>query len=157
MKRFYFLLILAFPADLLSQEQEQLSLNAYFSAIIVADMDTSLAWYTDVLGYEMVNQHTNQEVGFRIVNLKRADTLLELIEWQSAHAPKEVIPNFGPKTRLHGLFKIGFQVAEFEQWLEHLNGFVADIQEQVVHDPISGNRMLIIKDPDGNRIQLFEQ
>lgn len=96
-------------------------------------------------------------MGFRNANLKRDNHALELIELQTALAPEEAISEFGPKTRLHGLFKIGFQVSDFDQWLNHLETMEVNQHGQVVKDPVSGKRMLIILDPDGNRIQLFEE
>lgn len=64
---------------------------------------------------------------------------------------------FGPKTRLQGFFKFGLQVAQFDDWMTHLEKAGVTFHGRVVNDPVSGKRTVLIKDPDGNRIQFFEQ
>ena len=56
-----------------------------------------------------------------------------------------------------GFFKFGMKIPDFDQWISHLTDAKAEMHGEVVIDPVSEKRMLIIKDPDGNRIQLFEK
>ena len=58
---------------------------------------------------------------------------------------------------IDGFFKIGFLVDEFDAWVNRLREAEVEIHGRVVTDKNLGKRMLIIKDPDGNRIQLFEK
>lgn len=132
-----------------SQAQD---LNPTFLAIIVSDMDSSIAWYQQKLGFEVVNQTANEIRGIRQANLKTTSTNLELIEIKNAINPSDSI-----KSPLIGLFKFGFTTPKFDWWIKHLEQQSAHFHGRVVADPQSGKRMVIVKDPDGNRIQIFEQ
>lgn len=127
-----------------------------FSALIVKDIDVSLAWYTDMLGYTILDQKDVKEMNFRQANLKRGSSAIELIELGKAIDPAAVIEGYSEKTKIQGIFKIGFTVSDFDDWISHLETSNAEFHGSVVSDPVSGKRMVIIKDPDGNRVQLFE-
>lgn len=129
----------------------------YFSAIIVKDIDESVLWYTEILKYQLVDNKEYPKMGFKQANLKNATGTLELLEIDAAYDPAEIIPNYGHKSKTLGLFKLGFKVANFDQWIEHLTQSKVEFHGSVVKNVASGTRMFIIKDPDGNRIQFFEK
>ncbi len=133
------------------------ALEPRFSALIVKDLDQSIEWYQEKLGLELLNRTAKEQIGLRQANLKRGNIYVELIELASAMQLEDLIPDDPGKTKMQGIFKIGFGVQAFDQWLTHLNNVHASFHGQVVKDPISERRMLIILDPDGNRIQLFEK
>jgi len=138
--------------------QERLSdPDPYFSALIVDNMEQSIAWYTDNLGLETLSKKEYPEAGFKQANLKRGSILIELIELTSAVALEEAIPNYTSKTRTIGIFKVGFLISDFDGWIEYLGKREVAFHGKVVAQPDSDKRMVIIKDPDGNRIQLFER
>ncbi|MEP1601213.1 VOC family protein [Ekhidna sp.] len=140
------------------QEVSDLELKALFTAVIVENMDTSIVWYSKILGFEVLNKiDMMEERGFKQSNLKKGETLLELIELSRAVNPQEAIPDYNSKTRLQGFFKIGFRVINFQSWMDHFNNSKIDFYGGIVNDPISGKQMVIITDPDGNRIQIFEK
>ncbi len=129
----------------------------YFTAIIVENIDASIDWYGKTLGYEVINQNDMSDRGFRQANLQRGNALLELIELSSAASPAELLKDQPPRTRIQGLFKIGFTVSSFDEWIKFLTDEEVEFNGSVVNDPNSGKQMIIILDPDGNRIQLFEE
>ncbi|MCD2258135.1 VOC family protein [Psychroserpens luteolus] len=139
-----------------AQQEDIPELKAHFSAIIVTEIDSSIVWYTKMLGFEIINKREFAEAGFKQSNLKRGTILLELIELDSALEPKKVIANYSSKTRMTGLFKIGFLVSDFDRLIQHLKENNAKFHGNIVVDEKTGKRMVIIKDPDENRIQLFE-
>ena len=55
-------------------------LKPYFSAVIVSNMDNSISWYQDKLGFEILNRFESEEMGLKQSNLKRGNALIELIE-----------------------------------------------------------------------------
>jgi len=140
----------------LAQQNDITEVSACFSALIVTDMDSSIQWYSSMLGFELASSSTSEELGFKQSNLNNGNTRLELIELNAALLPQEAIPDYNTKTRLVGIFKIGFVVPEFERLIAHLQKRKAVFHGNIVKDQESGKRMVIIKDPDGNRIQLFE-
>ena len=139
-----------------AQEKKVPDLDPNFTAIIVTDIDISSAWYTEILGYDVVDKREVSEIGLKQSNLKRGNAHIELIELDSALLPHKVIPNHNPKTKLIGLFKIGFLVSEFDRFIDHINKNKVKLHGNIVTDKATGKRMVIIMDPDHNRIQIFE-
>ena len=129
----------------------------YFSAIMVSDMDQSLHWYTSIMGFQVLDKKEFEERGLKMANLKRGNMLIELIEVRNSIKPVEILADKEKGSQIVGFFKLGFQVDKFDQWLHFLSELEVDFHGTVVRDPISEKRMVIIKDPDGNRIQIFEK
>ncbi|MEO1051220.1 MAG: VOC family protein [Bacteroidota bacterium] len=129
----------------------------HFSAIIVNDMSISVTWYKEILGLEVLDSVSSEERGFKITNLKRGDLLIELIELKSAISRQDFLEGKGSKARLTGLFKFGLSVNDFDVWVGHFNDQQVQFQGEVVRSHLTDKRMVIILDPDGNRIQVFEQ
>ncbi len=144
------------PVKNYSQQKTLPKLEAHFSAFIVKDMDTSISWYSEMFGFNIIDKREFPESGFKQANLSRGTVIIELIELNSALSPKDVIPNYNSKTRLIGFFKIGFLISDFDEFIDHLTKNNAEFHGKVVVDKESGKRMVIVKDPDENRIQLFE-
>lgn len=140
-----------------AQTNSKQNLEAYFSSVIVNDIETSINWYSNVLGFEVLNKTESKERGFKQSNLKREGILIELIELDNAMNPKKTIPNYNNRTRIIGFFKIGFLVLDFNKWIEHLTNEKVNFYGNIVTDEITGKKMIIITDPDGNRIQIFEK
>jgi len=146
-----------FPFSSYAQSKPTQDLEAYFSAIIVSDLDSSITWYSSSLGFEVVNKVESTERGFKQSNLKSGNTLLELIELDRAVSLKDTVSNYSDKMRIIGFFKIGFLVTDFDKWIDRLTNNSVDFSGNVVTDSITGKRMVIITDPDNNRIQIFEK
>ncbi len=158
MKKILVLLIIGFLSIASYAQEDGLSdPEAYFSAMIVSDIEKSITWYVDVIGFEVLNKKEFPDAGFKQANLKRGNVLVELIEMDKAVSVEKAIPNYNGKTRIRGLFKIGFLISDFDEWIDHLTAKKAQFHGSVVTNAESGKRMVIFKDPDGNRIQFFEK
>ncbi|MFT7234233.1 MAG: catechol-2,3-dioxygenase [Cyclobacteriaceae bacterium] len=140
-----------------AQTDSNLDLEAYFSAVIVSDIGISNNWYSNVLGFTVVSMVESKERGFKQSNLKKEAILIELIELDNAVSSKEVVPNYTNKTRIIGFFKTGFLVSDFSKWIKHLATEKVDFYGDIITDDKTGKKMMIITDPDGNRIQIFEK
>ena len=152
------LLFILFISPIFSKAQTtQLDYQPSFTALIVSEMERSTQWYSSVFDLQVMSQVASEERGFRIANLQSDAFQLELIELQNAVHPQQQIPDFTTKTRVIGFFKVGFQVADFDQWMEHLEEQNVTLNGSEVTDPQTGRRMVVITDPDGNRIQFFEK
>ena len=152
-----FLSLILIPFCSSAQLDADLDLEAYFSAIIVNDLDNSINWYSNILGFRVINKVESKERGFKQSNLKKGAILIELIELDKAVSSKDVIPNYTNKTRIVGFFKSGFLVTDFDKWIDHLTMNKVDYYGNIVTDDNTGKKMVIITDPDGNRIQIFEK
>ncbi len=149
---FISLLLITNVALAQSLKQKSNALSPTFIAIIVSDMDSSIAWYKNKLGFELMNRTVNKERGFQQATLQTAEANMELLEINGALNPTDSI-----NQPLIGFFKFGFSTTHFDWWIEHLEQQSANFHGRVVPDPHTGKRMVIVKDPDGNRIQIFEQ
>ena len=140
-----------------SQGKIPSNIESSFSAIIVSDIDSSIQWYNQVLGYTLVDQRSVDEIGLKQANLESNDLSLELIQLKTAKPAHELLASYPPKTRVRGLFKIGYSISDFDKWISHLNSLAVNFNGDVVLNPLTNKRMIIVNDPDGNRIQLFEK
>ena len=131
--------------------------EAYFSAIIVSNIETSIDWYSNSFGFKVLNKVVSKERGFKQANLKCGTILIELIELKSSLTPKNLLKDHPKKTKIDGFFKFGFLVSDFEKWVTHLKQLKVAFYGSVVRDPNSNKKTVLIMDPDGNRIQLFEK
>lgn len=143
--------------DLSAQVNKLPDPSPSFSAIIVSNIDSSITWYREKLGFSISNRVDMEDRGFRMANLKRGNALIELIESKTAIHPKEILEGKPKRTLIAGFFKFGFMVKKFDKWVVYLKASGVDLHGDVVRDKATGKQMLIIKDPDGNRIQLFER
>ncbi|WP_421875926.1 VOC family protein [Marinoscillum sp.] len=55
-----------------------------------------------------------------------------------------------------GIHKFGFATNQFDELIDHLKSNGARFHGSVVKDSILNTRMIIVKDPDNNNIQIFE-
>lgn len=113
-------------------------------------MDASVEWYSEKLDMIILDQTSIPSRGLKQANLVKEGLHLELIELPGSIEP-------AAWTFQQGFFKIGFTVDEFDRWIENLRASDTEFKGEVVIDPIRGTRTVIILDPDGNRIQLFEK
>ncbi len=131
--------------------------QAYFTAIIVSDMETSLPWYVRAFEFDVLNQVDLPQRGIKQANLKRGEIQIELIELKGSLSTESLLADQPAKTKMQGFFKFGMLISDFEEWINHLEGAQVTFNGDIVKDPLSGKRTVLILDPDGNRIQLFEQ
>jgi len=128
-----------------------------YAAFIISHMDQSKSWYQEVLGFQEINHIVNEERGFEIANLKHGDIGLELIQIKGSISKDSLMAVHTKPLPLQGIFKFGLYISEFDEWILQLQPFIKELENQIVRDPITGKRMVVIRDPDGNRIQLFER
>jgi len=60
-----------------SQNKKLSNPEPYFTAIIVSNIDTAIYWYSDKLGFEVLNQVDLVERGIKQANLKCGNTLID--------------------------------------------------------------------------------
>ena len=107
---FKLILIAFFPIALTAQESIFPEAPGYFSALIVTDIDSSIAWYKNTFGLTVRNHDKVADMGFAQANLRRGDMWVELIELNSSINPKDVVEDFSGRTKMIGIFKSGFFV-----------------------------------------------
>jgi catechol 2,3-dioxygenase-like lactoylglutathione lyase family enzyme len=136
----------------------------HHTAISTGDLERSLAFYRDLLGFEMVYS-TAWEIGTkgadritglkdsaaRVVMLKAGNACIELFQYSSP-APK-VADQLRPVCD-HGITHICLDVADVDTEYQRLQA-----AGMVFHCPPQGNgtlRATYGRDPDGNVVELLE-
>ncbi len=158
MKHFFlFLLLTAAAKSLAAQASALPAPRPYFTAIIVSDIDTAIQWYTEKLGFELRNRVELPERNIRQANLHHGHALIELIQIGTALFPSDLLADQPKGTQIAGVSKFGFSVADFDRWIEFLTEAGAEFLGRVVQDTVSGKKTIIVIDPDGNLVQLFEE
>ncbi|MBC8345670.1 MAG: VOC family protein [Candidatus Marinimicrobia bacterium] len=113
----------------------------------VKDLEQSLAFYRDLLGFEQVGEFSRP---FTAVALTAGRTHHEVLLIQVGDAPSQ------PKGHRIGLYHIGIKVGDS---LDELRAVRDELNEAGV--PISGlsdhivSQSIYLEDPDGNEVELY--
>ena len=110
-----------------------------YNTFIVRDMEESIKFYTEVMGFEVDSEH-NPYPGAKIVLLKgEGETMIELIQ-NNENEP--------------GLFCIGMDVDDMNTKLEELKSKGAKVTMEPI--PITVGTLAFIEDPNGAKIALIQ-
>jgi len=110
-----------------------------YATIIVDDMDESIQFYTEVMGFEIDSQH-NPLPGTTIILLKgEGDVMIELIK------------NTEYET---GLYSVGMDVEDINTTVKELKSKGAKITMEPI--PITVGTLAFLEDPNGVRIALIQ-
>lgn len=115
----------------------------HYFAVLVEDVDRSLAWYRTVFGLDELGGSVAEDGSWRIENLRNEQLLVEIIRDDRA---QEV-------DRARGFRKVGFQVPDVEVVADRVAAATGE-RPRVLEFARFGLRIIQIRDPDGNIIQL---
>lgn len=133
------------PSFALGQDPSVDTADSFF-AVLVSDVDAAAAWYTRVLEAEEVRRVEGPTYEIRI--LRSDHVIVELIREAGAGAGAG---------RRAGLFKAGFFVDDLFAFHARVLALGADADAEPFVDDALGARSFVMRDPDGNRIQIFER
>ncbi len=117
----------------------------YF-AVLVSDANRSAQWYKTAFGLRELDRSSADDGSWQIVNLANDQLFVEVIRDDRAQ----------PVTRARGFFKVGFHVPDIEAVADAV-GRTTGERPRVLDFPRHGVRVVQIRDPDGNIIQLFSR
>lgn len=117
----------------------------YF-AVYVEDVVTSAAWYRDVFGLRALGGSEADDGSWRIENLRNGQLFVELIYDDRTRDVDRAL----------GFRKVGFYVSDVDVVADRVERAKGE-RPRVVEIEEFGQRILQIKDPDGNTIQLMSQ
>lgn len=114
----------------------------YF-AVLVEDVDRSVAWYRSVFGLDELGGSAAEDGSWRIENLGSDQLLVEIIRDDRAREAERPL----------GFRKVGFQVADVEVLADRVAAATGE-RPRVLDFERFALRIIQIRDPDGNIIQL---
>ena len=142
-------------------------------ALKVRDIETSLRFYVEVLGFKVVERHGFTEAqgyndALNFITCTNKHHVINLVQLAPQYRPQDAPrPANSRKTLQYGLHHFAFEVedkAAFEAWEKHLRVLgIEFVHGPLVHSPVhpegdgswGENRALYFCDPDGNAIEIF--
>ena len=126
-----------------------LLLGVHHIAIICADYARSKAFYTEVLGLEIVREvHRAERNSYKLDLAVQGQYIIELFSFPSP-------PPRPSRPEAQGLRHLAFAVADVEAAIRHL-GTHGVACEPVRVDEFTGRRFTFFSDPDGLPLELYE-
>ena len=131
-------------------------LKPLHQGISVTDMDRSLKWYSEVLGFELVSRQFEPDLGAVVAFLRRDDFEIELFEYKGSG--RHDLPD-DRKVPDEDLKYIGTKHVAYA--VENMWEAVSKLKEKGVHmaTPIlnmHGQLVCFVNDPDGILIELIQ-
>ncbi len=123
--------------------------------ISVPDMDASIAWYEQMLGFRLVSDKYFEQLPARIAFLEHGDFSIELFEVPGA-APLPAdrrTPNLDIRT--HGTKHVAYAVDDLSGLMDSLKSKGVDVAMDIF--PMEGDLVAFIRDNAGNLLELIQQ
>jgi methylmalonyl-CoA/ethylmalonyl-CoA epimerase len=136
-------------------DQDVLSIKPLHVGVSVPDIDASITWYSEVLGFTLEFQTYLAHIKSKIAFLRHGDFSVELFEIEgAAPLPEERrTPNLDIRT--HGTKHVAFGVKDIRKFVEVIKARNADIAMDVF--PQGNDLVAFIRDNAGNVIELIQQ
>jgi catechol 2,3-dioxygenase-like lactoylglutathione lyase family enzyme len=125
-----------------------------FFAVSVPNADSSRAWYVEKLGMRVIMESPRQN-GTRVIVVTGGGLTVELLENASAVPLRTAAPAINHTTLVHGPFKAGFYVDDFDATLGRLRQRGVAIAMGPFPAGNGAGPNVIIRDNAGNLIQIF--
>ncbi|HSA56110.1 MAG TPA: VOC family protein [Gemmatimonadaceae bacterium] len=125
-----------------------------FAGLSVPDLEASTRWYEEKLGMRVIFRPPPYE-GTSVVVLEGGGLTVELLHNPAAVPLRTAAPSISHTTLVHGPFKVGIVVNDYDQALARLRerGVTVVAGPFPARDAVPANFM--IRDNAGNLIQLF--
>jgi arylsulfatase A-like enzyme len=130
-------------------------LGAFF-ALSVSDVGATSAWYRDNLGFRVLTsgEAPNGIAKFAILR-DSAGSIIEMIQHREARPLAVAAPSVTGAHQIHGIFKIGFHVADIDQAYRQVKAVSVPIAYELGLAKDVALRSFTIRDREGNMIQFF--
>ncbi len=133
--------------------------------LCVADLDRSLRFYVEGMGFEEIGRMTTDEpdsgnilevpgAAVELVYLARDGVRIELIGFT---APGVEEPTGRRPVNRVGLTHLAFRVDDLDAWCERIRAAGGTVLDHTASRFATGNRGIMAVDPDSTRIELIER
>ena len=125
-----------------------------FFALSVPDLAASTRWYEEKLGLRVVMRVPSRD-GMAVTVLEGNGLIVELLQLDAARARADSTPARSGAQYVHGIFKVGVLVDDFDAAIARLRGRGVTIAFGPFPAREGQRANAIIRDSGGNLIQLF--
>ena len=137
-----------------SASAEGIGASGAFFALSVADVDASAKWYSEKLGLTVTMRQPNTN-GAAVTVLEGDGLIVELIRHPDAKPLSAVAPQLKEPLNVHGIFKVGVIVSDFDKTLATLQARKVDVAFGPYPARPGQRANVIVRDNAGNLIQFF--
>jgi catechol 2,3-dioxygenase-like lactoylglutathione lyase family enzyme len=124
--------------------------------ISVANLEESIAWYKEMLGFEEVMRMSEDAANkMEIGHIRRGNCYIELFQVEGAKPLPEYRLDPSADLRVHGVKHFGFQVDDAHAAVEELKAKGVEIAMGPIDTP--GVCFVFIRDNSGNALELIER
>lgn len=120
------------------------------------DYDETVAWYRDMLGFEIVHQWTVPELpGLKLGYIERNGFVIEVVETPEARTAPPKPADLGEALADRGIGHLAFLVADVDAVAAELKIRGAEFLLEPTSFPDSGRRLIFIYDNGGNILEFL--
>jgi methylmalonyl-CoA/ethylmalonyl-CoA epimerase len=125
------------------------------AGISVGDLGASIAWYRDMLGFELLRVVDVPEDTGRVALIGQGDFILELFCLPDATPLPEERRHPATDLRTQGIKHVAYAVQDIDGFMAELKAKDVDVVwDVVVHD---GDKCAFVRDNSGNLVEFVER
>ena len=125
-----------------------------FFALSVADLSASTRWYAEKLGLTVV-MHPPKQDKSEVAVLEGGGLIVELLQRDDAMPLAKAAPSITGNYQVHGIFKAGVVVDDFDRTVATLESRGVEIAFGPYPASATQRANVIVRDNAGNLIQVF--
>jgi glyoxylase I family protein len=118
-------------------------------ALIVSNKDSSLKFYTEILGFNKLSEYFRAERNSYKIDLERDGVRLEMFTFPDA-------PKRPSRPEAMGLRHLAFELQNLERFHAELKANKVENVEEIRVDEYTGKKFFFFPDPDGLPIEMYE-
>jgi lactoylglutathione lyase len=124
------------------------------ACLSVSDLDASVRWYTERMGFAEVVRQDFPELHARLAYLRHGDLILELV--QSSPTAGVTRPAPPGHTVVRGITQISLHVDDAKAAMREAEAAELPLVTGILEAPQIGVRAFFSQDPDGNLIEFHQ-
>lgn len=126
-----------------------------FFALSVPNARASADWYTRAFGVKLLLEIEPADGAAHILILGTDALLIEIMQLRAAKSPGAAVIESRHLT--HGIVKVGLYVQDLDAAVAHLRKMNTQFDTDIIEDAKLDMRFVLVRDPDGNLVQLFSR
>jgi catechol 2,3-dioxygenase-like lactoylglutathione lyase family enzyme len=137
-------------------DQPVATINNLHACIAVGNLEESINWYRDVLGFQVLQRRDFPELSARVVFLESNGVEIELVESQDFTSFQRPDP---PKNHVltQGISQLSFRVNNIEEVFERVKKRSISVALELVDAEPLKFKAFFIRDREGNLIEFVER